>query len=152
MSDTTISGVSSNLDGDVSVSDLAEHVQSLTERIDDLERKVAEKDERIEKLEEQATIEWRGETKKAANLWVGPYPLGKAVERHGERLDDQDGRLGKIKRQRSKDGLSYQETRLVMKADVEIPGEVTTETRTIVRPQTRVPESSVVGTKSHPRG
>jgi uncharacterized coiled-coil protein SlyX len=34
-------------------------------------------------------------------------------------------RLGKIKRQRSKDGLSYQETRLVLKADVELPGEVT---------------------------
>ena len=36
-----------------------------------------------------------------------------------------NGRLGKIKRQRSKDGLSYQETRLVLKADVELPGEVT---------------------------
>ena len=36
-------------------------------------------------------------------------------------------RLGKIKRQRSKDGLSYQETRLVLKADVELPGEVTKE-------------------------
>jgi predicted DNA binding CopG/RHH family protein len=35
-----------------------------------------------------------------------------------------NGRLGKIKRQRSKDGLSYQETRLVLKADVELPGEV----------------------------
>ncbi|HZD43300.1 MAG TPA: hypothetical protein VE134_04510 [Methanomicrobiales archaeon] len=34
-------------------------------------------------------------------------------------------RLGKIKRQRSKDGLSYQETRLVLKADVELPGEMT---------------------------
>ena len=34
-------------------------------------------------------------------------------------------RLGKIKRQRFKDGLSYQETRLVIKADVEIPREVT---------------------------
>ena len=33
--------------------------------------------------------------------------------------------LGKIKRQRFKDGLSYQETRLVLKADVEIPREVT---------------------------
>ena len=33
-------------------------------------------------------------------------------------------RLGKIKRQRSKDGLSYQETRLVLKDDVELPGEV----------------------------
>ncbi|WP_435157336.1 hypothetical protein [Haladaptatus sp. DFWS20] len=36
-------------------------------------------------------------------------------------------RLGKIKRQRSKDGLRYQETRLVLKADVELPGEVTKE-------------------------
>jgi predicted DNA binding CopG/RHH family protein len=36
-------------------------------------------------------------------------------------------RLGKIKRQRSKDGLSYQETRLVLKADVELPGEVSRE-------------------------
>ncbi|MFB9808647.1 hypothetical protein ACFFQF_27435 [Haladaptatus pallidirubidus] len=34
-------------------------------------------------------------------------------------------RLGKTKRQRSKDGLRYQETRLVLKADVELPGEVT---------------------------
>ncbi|WP_266083237.1 hypothetical protein [Haladaptatus caseinilyticus] len=32
---------------------------------------------------------------------------------------------GKTKRQRSKDGLSYQETRLVLKADVELPGKVT---------------------------
>ncbi|WP_231187802.1 hypothetical protein [Haladaptatus sp. DYF46] len=38
-----------------------------------------------------------------------------------------NGRLGKIKRQRSKDGLSYQETRLVLKADVELPGEVSAE-------------------------
>ncbi len=35
------------------------------------------------------------------------------------------GRLGKIKRQRSKDGLNYQESCLVLKADVELPGEVT---------------------------
>ncbi|WP_076432402.1 hypothetical protein [Haladaptatus litoreus] len=34
-------------------------------------------------------------------------------------------RLGKVKRQRSKDGLSYQKTRLVLKADVELPGEIT---------------------------
>lgn len=33
--------------------------------------------------------------------------------------------VGKIKRQRSKDGLRYQETRLVLKTDVELPGEVT---------------------------
>lgn len=38
-----------------------------------------------------------------------------------------NGRLGKIKRQRSKDGLSYKETRLVLKADVELPGEVTSK-------------------------
>ena len=36
-------------------------------------------------------------------------------------------RLGKIKRQRSKDGLSYQETRLVLKADVDLPDEVSKE-------------------------
>ncbi|GAA0196717.1 hypothetical protein ACFFQF_32760 [Haladaptatus pallidirubidus] len=36
-----------------------------------------------------------------------------------------NGRLEKIKCQRTKDGLSYQETRLVLKADVELPGEVT---------------------------
>ncbi|WP_227356019.1 hypothetical protein [Haladaptatus salinisoli] len=36
-------------------------------------------------------------------------------------------RLGRIKRQRSKDGLNYQETRLVLKADVELPGEVSKE-------------------------
>ncbi len=33
--------------------------------------------------------------------------------------------LGNIKRHRFKDGLSYQETRLVLKADVELSGEVT---------------------------
>ncbi|WP_227779227.1 hypothetical protein [Haladaptatus pallidirubidus] len=33
-------------------------------------------------------------------------------------------RLGKTKRQRSKDGLSYQETCLILKANVELPGEV----------------------------
>jgi uncharacterized coiled-coil protein SlyX len=38
-----------------------------------------------------------------------------------------NGRLGKIKRQRSKDELSYQETRLVLKADVELPREVTSD-------------------------
>ncbi|WP_433633768.1 hypothetical protein [Halomicrococcus sp. NG-SE-24] len=38
-------------------------------------------------------------------------------------------RLGKTKRQRSKDGLSYQETRLVLKADVEIPGERLSESK-----------------------
>ncbi|MFB9809531.1 hypothetical protein ACFFQF_32680 [Haladaptatus pallidirubidus] len=36
-----------------------------------------------------------------------------------------NARLRKIKQQRSKDRLSYQETRLVLKADVELPGEVT---------------------------
>ncbi|WP_266081525.1 hypothetical protein [Haladaptatus caseinilyticus] len=39
-----------------------------------------------------------------------------------------NGRLGKIKRQRSKDGLIYQETRLVLKADVKLPGEVNSKT------------------------
>ncbi|WP_458190099.1 hypothetical protein [Haladaptatus sp. NG-WS-4] len=33
-------------------------------------------------------------------------------------------RLGMTKRKRSKDGLQYRETRLVLKADVELPGEV----------------------------
>ena len=36
-------------------------------------------------------------------------------------------RLGKIKRERPEDGLNYQETRLVLKADVELPGEVSKE-------------------------
>ncbi|WP_227380341.1 hypothetical protein [Haladaptatus halobius] len=99
MSNTTTSGASSALDLDkCSVSDLAERVQSLTDRIDDLEQEVAEKDQRIEELEEQAPIEWRGEAKKAENLWVGPYPLGKAVERHGERLDDQDQCIDNLER------------------------------------------------------
>jgi hypothetical protein len=35
-----------------------------------------------------------------------------------------NGRLRKIKRQRFKDELSYQETRLVQKADMEVLGEV----------------------------
>jgi hypothetical protein len=100
MSDTTTSGASSIQN--VSVNDLTKHVQSLTDRIDDLEQEVAEKEDRINKLEEQATkqapIEWRGEEKKAANLWVGPYPLGKAVERHGERLDDHDQRIDDLER------------------------------------------------------
>ena len=50
MSNTTVSGVSSILDGDVSVSDLADHVQTLTDRIEDLEADVAEKDEQIRAL------------------------------------------------------------------------------------------------------
>ncbi len=33
--------------------------------------------------------------------------------------------LGKTYRQRSKDGMRYQETRLVLKANVELPDEVT---------------------------
>jgi len=36
-------------------------------------------------------------------------------------------RLGKIKRQRSKDGLSYQETRFVLKAYVELPDGISKE-------------------------
>ena len=36
-------------------------------------------------------------------------------------------RLGKIKRQRSKDGLSYQDTRLVFKSDIELPDDVSKE-------------------------
>jgi hypothetical protein len=38
--------------------------------------------------------------------------------------------LGKTKRQRSKDGLRYQETRLVLKANVELPGQVTDKNTT----------------------
>ncbi|SIR87934.1 hypothetical protein SAMN05421858_4286 [Haladaptatus litoreus] len=82
----------------IAIENLAKHVQSLTDRIDDLEHEVAEKDQRIEELEAQTTIEWRGEEKKAENLWVGPYPLGKAVERHGERLDDHDQRIDDLER------------------------------------------------------
>ncbi|WP_227357588.1 hypothetical protein [Haladaptatus salinisoli] len=41
-------------------------------------------------------------------------------------LELSKGRLGKIKRQRSKDGLRYHENRLVLKTDVDLPGEVTT--------------------------
>ncbi|WP_227778011.1 hypothetical protein [Haladaptatus pallidirubidus] len=99
MSNTTTSGASSSPDeSNISVSDLAKHIQSLTDRIDDLEQEVAKKDERIEELEAQATIEWRGDAKKAENLWVGPYPLGKAVERHGGRLDDHDQRIRDLER------------------------------------------------------
>ena len=39
-----------------------------------------------------------------------------------------NGSLGKIKWQRSKDGLSYQETRLVLKSDVKLLGEVNSKT------------------------
>jgi hypothetical protein len=38
-----------------------------------------------------------------------------------------NGRLGKIKCQRFKDGLSYQETRFVLKSDVDLPDEVTSK-------------------------
>ncbi|WP_423746588.1 hypothetical protein V5735_18845 [Haladaptatus sp. SPP-AMP-3] len=51
MSDTTTSGASST--EIVSISDLAKHVQSLTDRVDDLEEEAAEKDERIDELEAQ---------------------------------------------------------------------------------------------------
>ncbi|WP_458190316.1 hypothetical protein [Haladaptatus sp. NG-WS-4] len=50
MSNTIVSGASSTLDNDVSISDLADHVQTLTDRIDDLEAAVAEKDEQITEL------------------------------------------------------------------------------------------------------
>lgn len=50
MSNTTVSGVASILDGDLSVSDLAQHVQTLTHRIDDLEAEVTKKDEHITEL------------------------------------------------------------------------------------------------------
>ncbi|WP_266082721.1 cell division protein ZapB [Haladaptatus caseinilyticus] len=54
MSNTTISEVSSTLDGDnISINELAEHIQLLTGRIDDLEQEVATKDERIDDLEQQ---------------------------------------------------------------------------------------------------
>jgi uncharacterized coiled-coil protein SlyX len=52
MSNTTPSGASSALEN-VSITDLAEHVQSLTDRVDDLEQEAAEKDERIDELEGQ---------------------------------------------------------------------------------------------------
>ncbi|WP_227379067.1 hypothetical protein [Haladaptatus halobius] len=43
-------------------------------------------------------------------------------------LELSKGRLGKIKRQRSKDGLRYHENRLVLKTDVDLSGEVTKST------------------------
>lgn len=98
MSNITTSGASCTFDDDdLSVSDLADHIQTLTDRINELEEEIAKKDKRIDELEEdvtgQASVEWRGESKKAENLWVGSYPLGKAVERHGGRLDDQQQRI-----------------------------------------------------------
>ncbi|MFB9808649.1 hypothetical protein ACFFQF_27445 [Haladaptatus pallidirubidus] len=51
MSNTTVSGAASTLDGDdLSVSDFADHVQMLTDRINDLEAAVTEKDEHIADL------------------------------------------------------------------------------------------------------
>ncbi|WP_227356020.1 hypothetical protein [Haladaptatus salinisoli] len=52
MSNTTPSGASSALEN-LSITDLAKHVESLTDRVDDLEQEVAEKDERINELEGQ---------------------------------------------------------------------------------------------------
>ena len=53
MSDTITSAVSTCADEDVSVSDLAEHVQTLANSITELKAEVAEKDERIDDLEQR---------------------------------------------------------------------------------------------------
>ncbi|MCO8245316.1 hypothetical protein [Haladaptatus sp. AB643] len=53
MSNTTTSAVSICAAEDVSVSDLAEHVQTLADSITELKAEVAEKDERIDDLEQQ---------------------------------------------------------------------------------------------------
>ena len=59
MSNTTTSGASTL--ENVSISDLAKHIQSLSDRVDDLEAEVAEKDERIDNLEARvAALEARG--------------------------------------------------------------------------------------------
>ncbi|WP_227379913.1 hypothetical protein [Haladaptatus halobius] len=60
MSNTTTSGASSTLEN-VSVTDLAKHVQSLTNRIDDLEQEVTEKDEQIESLQQYVETDFGGE-------------------------------------------------------------------------------------------
>ncbi|WP_368085852.1 ATPase P [Haladaptatus paucihalophilus] len=57
---------------------------------------------------------------------VGDMVMSISVGANAMRLSN--GRLGRIKRQRSKDGLSYQETRLVHELDVELPGEVNSKT------------------------
>ncbi|WP_254663340.1 hypothetical protein [Haladaptatus sp. W1] len=51
MSDTATSGASTL--ENVSISDLAKHIQSLSDRVDDLEAEVAAKDERIDDLEQR---------------------------------------------------------------------------------------------------
>ena len=55
MGDTTTSGASSGIDDNISISDLVEHVETLTDRIDDLEQEVTEKDRQIVGL--QSNIE-----------------------------------------------------------------------------------------------
>lgn len=88
MSDTTTSAVSTCTDDNVSINNLANHVQTLTDRIDELEQEVAKKDDRIDELEsqqdQQFAIELRGvESPKDAeieDIWIAGHPIGNMLQ------------------------------------------------------------------------
>lgn len=84
------------------IAELEAIIRSEREEKEQLREELAAKEERIEALEqeseERATVEWRGDENQAKNLWVGNYPLGKAVKRHGGRLNEQDSRITDLER------------------------------------------------------
>ncbi|MGA9399826.1 hypothetical protein [Haladaptatus sp.] len=85
MNETTTSGESSILDDyDVSVSDLVEHVQTLTDSIGNLEQEVAEKDERIDELEQR--VDARED--KADEAKAHRKALVRKTQSSGEHIDE----------------------------------------------------------------
>ena len=89
MSNPTMSGASSVLDdNDISVSDFAKHVQSLSDRVDDLEQEVAEKDERINELEQRVNAR----EDKAAKAKAHRKALARKTQSAGERIDELQAR------------------------------------------------------------
>ncbi|WP_231188997.1 hypothetical protein [Haladaptatus sp. DYF46] len=89
MSDSTTSGASSVLDdNDVSISDLAKHIRSLTDRVDDLEAEVAEKDKRIDELEQR--VDARED--KAAKAKAHRKALARKTQSCGECIDELQAR------------------------------------------------------------
>lgn len=86
---------------------LKEENQRLRERVEDLDEKMEEQAaenerlrERVETLEQQAEespdVEWDGKENHIENLTVDNVPLGLIVNRHGERLDEEQDRVDNI--------------------------------------------------------
>ena len=102
MGDTTTSGASSGIDDNISISDLVEHVETLTDRIDDLEQEVTEKDRQIVGLQSNieqkdariAELEERIEdlTDKANKAKAHRKAISRKTQVRDERIDELQAR------------------------------------------------------------